>query len=124
MTVRLNYDTRQAVNDPNFIVALIRSDGVAACNYSTELDGLSLGRVTGPGTLELKLPAIKLVSEMYSIAVLIRAKGFQEILCGQTAATFHVRHHTLNTHFGVFHEPGHWRRIEADAAPRVDSAQR
>jgi len=124
MTLRLHYDTRQAVDDPNFIVAMIRSDGVAACNYSTELDGLSLGRVTGPGTIELQLPAIKLVSEMYSISVLIRAKGFQQILCGQTAGTFHVRHHLFNTHFGVFHEPGHWQRVERDSAPRIASGQR
>jgi lipopolysaccharide transport system ATP-binding protein len=124
MTLRLKYDVREAVDDPNFIVAMIRSDGVAACNYSTELDGLSLGKVTAPGTLELELPSIKLVSEMYSISVLIRAKGFQQILCGQTAGTFHVRHHLFNTHFGVFHEPGNWRSVEQDAAPRIASGQR
>jgi lipopolysaccharide transport system ATP-binding protein len=124
MTLRLHYDTREAVDDPNFIVAMIRSDGVAACNYSTELDGLSMGKVTGPGTLELQLPAIKLVSEMYTINVLIRAKGFQQILCGQTASTFHVRHHLFNTHFGVFHEAGHWRRVDQDATPRIASGQR
>jgi lipopolysaccharide transport system ATP-binding protein len=124
VTMRLKYDTRETVEDPNFIVALIRSDGVAACNFSTELDGLSLGRVSGPGTLELKLPSIKLVAEMYSIAVLIRAKGFQQILCGQTAGTFHVRHHLLNTHFGVFHEPGHWSRVEEAPAAKVVNAQR
>ena len=122
MKIRLNYDTRQAVDDPNFIVTLIRSDGVAACNYSTELDGLSLGRVIGPGTIELDLPAINVVAEMYSIGVLIRAKGFQQILCGQTAATFHVRHHMFNTHFGVFHEAGHWRRIEPDESRAAASA--
>jgi lipopolysaccharide transport system ATP-binding protein len=124
LTLRLKYDVREAVDDPNFIVAMIRSDGVAACNYSTELDGLSLGKVTAPGTLELQLPSIKLVSEMYSINVLIRAKGFQQILCGQTAATFHVRHHLFNTHFGVFHEPGNWRSVEQEAAPRIASGQR
>jgi lipopolysaccharide transport system ATP-binding protein len=124
MTMRLGYDTRTTVEDPNFIVAMVRSDGVAACNYSTELDGLQLGKVNGRGTLELKLPPMKLVSEMYSISVLIRAKGFQQILCGQTAGTFHVRHHMFNTHFGVFHEPGQWRRVEQEVEPRIVSGQR
>lgn len=109
MTLRLDYDTRQAVDSPNFIVSIIRSDGVAVCNYSTEVDGVDLGRVSGKGSIELVLPPLRLVSEMYSISVLIRRKGFQEILCGQTASTFHVRHPLFDTHFGVFHETPEWR---------------
>jgi hypothetical protein len=53
---------------------------------------------------------------MYSISVLIRAKGFQEILCGQTAGMFHVRHPLFDTHFGVFHETAQWRLAGAKLA--------
>jgi lipopolysaccharide transport system ATP-binding protein len=60
---------------------------------------------------------------MYSISVLIRQKGFQQILCGQTAGTFHVRHHLYNTHFGVFHEEGTWR-IDNPTLTRIASGQR
>ena len=116
MNLRLHYATRQAVDTPNFIVAFVRSDGVAACNYSTELDGLNLGRVDGAGYIDLELPPIKLVSEMYTISVIIREKGFKQILCGQMAGTFHVRHELFNTHFGVFHEPGQWSANEAQDA--------
>jgi lipopolysaccharide transport system ATP-binding protein len=123
MRVRLHYDTRQTVEDPNFIVAFVRSDGVAACNYSTELDGLHLGRVSGAGYIDLELPPLKLVSEMYTISVIIREKGFQQILCGQMAGTFHVKHDLFNTHFGVFHEPGQWSANETPSA-KVAGAQR
>jgi lipopolysaccharide transport system ATP-binding protein len=116
MTMQLQYDTRSPVVDPNFIVALIRSDGIAACNYSTEIDKVSLGRVDAPGTLTLELPPLKLVSEMYSISVIIREPGFGNILCGQTAATFHVRHPLFNTHFGVFHEDATWRVSQSQPA--------
>jgi lipopolysaccharide transport system ATP-binding protein len=109
MKLCLTYETRKPMDSPNFIVAIVRSDGVPVCNYSTELDGIDLGRVSDTGSLELDLPPLKLVAEMYSISVLIRAKGFQEILCGQTVATFHVRHPLFDTHFGVFHEPASWR---------------
>jgi len=118
MTLRLAYDTRNPVDRPNFIVCILRSDGVPVCNYSTEVDGLDLGRVSGPGLIELDLPPIKLVAEMYSIDVLIRARGFQEILCGQTAGIFHVRHPLFDTHFGVFHETPKWR-IERTARARL-----
>ncbi|MEO8062825.1 MAG: ABC transporter ATP-binding protein [Pseudomonadota bacterium] len=123
MHVRLHYDTRQTVEDPNFIVAFVRSDGVAACNYSTELDGLNLGQVNGAGYIDLELPPLKLVSEMYTISVIIREKGFQQILCGQMAGTFHVKHDLFNTHFGVFHEPGQWSANETPNA-KVAGAKR
>jgi lipopolysaccharide transport system ATP-binding protein len=116
LTLRLAYDTRTAVESPNFIVCIVRSDGVPVCNYSTEVDGLDLGCVRGAGTIELELPPLKLVAEMYSISVLIRAKGFQEILCGQTAGIFHVRHPLFDTHFGVFHETPVWRIDGAELA--------
>jgi lipopolysaccharide transport system ATP-binding protein len=116
MTLRLAYDTRSPVESPNFIVCISRSDGLPVCNYSTEVDGLDLGRVSGPGSIELDLPPIRLVAEMYSISVLIRAKGFQEILCGQTAGMFHVRHPLFDTHFGVFHETAQWRLAGAKLA--------
>jgi lipopolysaccharide transport system ATP-binding protein len=118
IVLRLAYDTRKPVVSPNFIVAIVRSDGVPVCNYSTEVDGFDLGRVSGAGSLELSLPPLKLVAEMYSISVLIRAKGFQEILCGQTAGTFHVKHPLFDTHFGVFHETPSWR-IEGAGMPRT-----
>jgi Wzt C-terminal domain len=109
MVIRLKYATRTFMEDPNFIVAFVRSDGVAACNYSTEVHGIHFGRVDGPGTVELELPPLNLVAELYSITVLIRERGFQQIICGQIAATFRIRHHLFDTNFGVFHTPGRWR---------------
>jgi lipopolysaccharide transport system ATP-binding protein len=113
MKLRLHYQTREAVRDPNFIVAFIRSDGVAACNYSTETDGVTTGIIDGPGTLTLDLPPLKLIAEMYSISVIVREKGFQKVLSGQVAGTFHVKHDLYDIHFGVFHEPASWK-IERD----------
>jgi lipopolysaccharide transport system ATP-binding protein len=109
LTLRLAYKTRRPVEHPNFIVAFIRSDGTPCCNYSTETDGIDLGAVSGTGFIELQTPPLKLVSEMYTVSVLVREKEFQQILCGQIATTFHVRHPLFNTHFGVFHEPATWR---------------
>ncbi len=111
MKLRLNYQTRQALDRPNFIIAFIRSDGVACCNFSTETDGISLNQLDGTGSIELLTPPLKLVAEVYTIHVLIREKGFQKLLSAQIGSTFHVRHHLFDTHFGVFHEPGEWRKI-------------
>ena len=106
--IRLAYETRTPVTSPNVIVALMRSDGVACCNYSTEADGIDLGTLRGSGVIELEIPVLRLVAEMYTVAVLVREPGFGRVICSQTGGTFHVRHPLFDPHFGVYHEPGRW----------------
>jgi lipopolysaccharide transport system ATP-binding protein len=108
MKLRLSYESRHPLEAPNFIIAFIRSDGVACCNYSTEADGIFINQVNGKGFIELITPPLKLVSELYTIHIIIRKKGFQDLLCAQIGSTFHIRHSLYDTHFGVFHEPAQW----------------
>jgi lipopolysaccharide transport system ATP-binding protein len=108
MTVRMGYSARQLIDSPNFIIAFIRSDGVACCNFSSEADGALGDPVKGIGVIQLRTPPLKLVAEVYNISIIVRKKGFQEVLCAQNGGTFHVRHELFDTHFGVFHEPGNW----------------
>jgi lipopolysaccharide transport system ATP-binding protein len=114
--IRISYSTRRPLTDPNFIVALTRADGVGCCNYSSEADGVVTGRISSSGSIELELPPLKLISDMYSVSVFVRERGFGRVLCGQIGATFHVRHALFDTHFGVFHEPATWRLTTAPSA--------
>ncbi len=109
MRLRVRDQTRRPLTNPNFIVAFIRSDGVACCNYSSGLDGVAMDGLECEGVLELETPPIKLTAEMYAIHVLVREGGFEEVACGQLAGTFHIRDAILSTHFGVFHEAARWR---------------
>jgi lipopolysaccharide transport system ATP-binding protein len=109
MTLRMAYSARQLIDSPNFIIAFIRSDGVACCNFSSEADGAFIDPVKGIGVIQLRTPPIRLVADVYSISIIVRKKGFQEVLCAQNGGTFHVRHELFDTHFGVFHEPGNWK---------------
>lgn len=117
LKLRLHYQTKQPVETPNFIVALTRSDGVACCNYSSETDGVTFDRLDGSGVVELTLPPLKLISETYTVMVLVREKGFQKLLCAQVGGTFHVRHALYDMHFGVYHEPAQWRLEAGAGAP-------
>jgi hypothetical protein len=58
---------------------------------------------------------LKLVSDMYSVSIFVRERGFGRVLCGQIGTTFHVRHPLFDTHFGVYHESASWR-LAPDAA--------
>jgi lipopolysaccharide transport system ATP-binding protein len=108
MKLRLRYDARRRLENPNFIVAFVHSDGIACCNYSSELDGMVIEAANGAGSVDLMTPPLKLVSELYTIHVLVRERGFQQLLCAQIGATFHIRDDLLDTHFGVFHEAAEW----------------
>jgi lipopolysaccharide transport system ATP-binding protein len=106
--VRLGYQIRRPVQSPNFSVSFVRSDGVTCCTYSTEADGLDLGMLSEDGSLELELPPTKLTAEMYSVHVTVRQPGYQDLICAQIGATFHIRDELLSHHFGVFHERATW----------------
>mgnify|MGYP003694344525 CR=1 FL=1 len=86
MTIRLAYETRAPIAHPNVIVAFVRSDGVAACSFSSEADGVDLGMLDGRGVIELRTPPLSLVAEVYSILVLVREQGFGRVVCSRNAA--------------------------------------
>jgi lipopolysaccharide transport system ATP-binding protein len=122
LRLRIRYEISGPVRSPNFIVAVLRSDGVACCNYSTTLDGLAVDPTSGAGVLELLTPPLSLVSELYRIEILVREDGFQRLVCGQGGGAFHVRDDVLDMHFGVFHQAGAWTHqdAQAPAAARAD----
>lgn len=108
MRVRLTFCADQTLEGLNFIIAFIRSDNVQCCNFNTAMDGLHIPTLTGEGMVELLTPPLKLVSEMYTLHVLVRDESFNGMHCSLIGGTFHVRHPLLSTHFGVFHETAEW----------------
>jgi lipopolysaccharide transport system ATP-binding protein len=105
---RLHYEASQVIDEPNFVVSIIRSDNVSCCNYTTATDGCAIPAVSGIGSVELLTPPLKLVSDHYQLNMLVWDAAFQRLYCAQRGPTFHVKHPLFNTHFGVFHEPAEW----------------
>jgi lipopolysaccharide transport system ATP-binding protein len=102
---------------PNFVVAFIRSDNVACCNYTTAMDGVNIPSLLGKGVIEVWTPPLKLVAESYSIHVLVWDADFHRLYSSQVGSTFHVRHEILSArHFGVFHESAAWSWHTAEEA--------
>jgi lipopolysaccharide transport system ATP-binding protein len=108
MRVRIHYRANERIANPNFVVSMLRSDDIACCNFNTVMDGFDTGTVCGDGVIELVTPALRLVSELYSMQVLVWDGSFQRLYCAQMGRDFHVRHPILNTEFGVFHEQAAW----------------
>ncbi|WP_422925467.1 ABC transporter ATP-binding protein [Singulisphaera sp. PoT] len=108
MRIRLHYDARVPLTNPNFSLGIVRSDNVSCCNFNTSMDGFSTSKISGEGVIEVLLPPISLVADLYSIQVLVWDATFQRLHCAQMGKNFHVSHPLLNTEFGVFHEPAEW----------------
>jgi lipopolysaccharide transport system ATP-binding protein len=121
MRVKLNYEISQPVSNPNFVVAFVRSDNVACCNYSTATDGFQIPTDLTRGTVELLTPPLKLVAEMYVIYLLIWDQTFTRLYTSARAGmTFHVRHELLSTHFGVYHESAEWSFMESVRSDQLE----
>lgn len=121
--LRLHYLAREPVENPNFNVSLIRSDNVACCNYNTAMDQCMTGLILGEGTIELLTPPIKLVSDLYTIHLLVWDSHFQRLYCAQVAKKFHVSHPVLNSDFGVFHEGAEWSQDPSSPFSHVSSRE-
>ncbi len=110
MCIRLGFEAVSPVKTPNFVVAVLRSDNLACCNYASVPDGAHIPAITGRGTVELLTPPLTLVSELYSLHVLVWDAEFQRLYSSQpTGVSFQVRHPLFNAaHFGVFHDSAQW----------------
>jgi lipopolysaccharide transport system ATP-binding protein len=112
MRVRLSFETPTGVTDPNFVVAFVRSDGVACCNFSTALDGFLTGSVKRSAAIEVLTPPLALVADTYTVHVLVWDARFERrYVDPQIGPVFQVRHDVLTSHFGVFHQPAAWHWV-------------
>ena len=108
MRVRMHYEVRRPIKNPNFYFAIRRSDNIACCSFSAARDGVSVPLLEESGTIELLTPPIRLVSDLYGSWAIVWDREFKNLYCGQIGPNFHVRDEVLNSNFGVFHEPAEW----------------
>ena len=113
MRVRIGYRALRPIEGPHFLCSIKRSDQLLCCNFSSHFDKLDLPWVSGDGAVELLTPPLKVVSDRYTVTIAVREKGFEQLVAGQIGASFHLHHEIFEaSEFGVFHEPGQWRRVE------------
>ena len=109
MRIRARYKASEPIERPNFLFSITRSDDLLCNNFCSTTDGVEIASVAGEGVVELLTPPLKLVSDMYTVSIVVRERGFRRILRAQTGGCFHVRHPIFEASaFGVLHESGEW----------------
>jgi lipopolysaccharide transport system ATP-binding protein len=73
-TIELPYNAPQPIRDPVFGIAIYRQDDVWVYGTNTDIDGLTIPQVHGPGTVRFHLPALHLVEGRYWLAVAVHAR--------------------------------------------------
>jgi lipopolysaccharide transport system ATP-binding protein len=122
LRIRLKMRALRPLHAPSLVVAIIRADQVACCNFSNEADGVSLGRVDSEIEVEINSPPLRLVAELYTVKLLVWEAGFQSLLYIALVGSFHVTDPMLDIHFGVFHEAAQWRTVAGQPAARIEAA--
>ena len=108
LRMRLSFKVSEKLCDPNFSVSIFRSDNVPCCNFNAAMDGFTIDVLTGEASIEMLTPPLKLVAGLYTPHVIVRNAKSAELYTVQMGRGFHVRHHLLNHHYGVFHESADW----------------
>jgi lipopolysaccharide transport system ATP-binding protein len=99
---------RKPIKFPNFYLSFQRSDSVWCCSFSAARDGVTASLLRESGFIELLTPPLRLVADLYGAYAAVWDQEFKNLYSAQTGPTFHVRDETLNSNFGVFHEPAEW----------------
>jgi homopolymeric O-antigen transport system ATP-binding protein len=109
MRVRISYELRKPIKFPNFYLSFRRSDNVWCCSYSAARDGVTTPLLEESGVIELLTPPIRLTPDFYGAYLAVWDQEFKNLYSAQTGPNFRVRGDTLDSNFGVFHEPAEWR---------------
>jgi len=110
MTIRVRYDARDTVVEPDIRIGVNRSDEVHCCTFSSVADGMQIASISKDGMIELVTPPVKLVSDSYRLTISIRERRHGRMIVATLGESFHVRHPVFASNaFGVFNEPAEWK---------------
>jgi lipopolysaccharide transport system ATP-binding protein len=109
LRIRISYRTSEPIEAPHFLCVVRRADNVLCCNLSSWADGARFDRIEGEGAIEVLTPPLSLVSDRYTVDVMVRKQYVGTVVAHQMGPSFHLRHDVFDAEgFGVFHEQAQW----------------
>jgi hypothetical protein len=116
--LRLHYVAQQRIASPIFNVAIFVMNGHPVTGIRTDVDGMRLDAVEGEGHIDLEIPNMNLLPNVYTIdAAVFHPDGVTFYDRINTGATFKIRGGLPVN--GTTYLPHTWRTRAADVARRV-----
>jgi lipopolysaccharide transport system ATP-binding protein len=120
MTFRIEFDAREPV-EATVHVDIHRTDGVHCAGFNNFMDQQSFGTLSGPGTLDIRIPRLPLLPGCYTASVWIldghAIQVHQKRLFAYPFSVVSEQHG-----IGMMHVPRRWTVLASDVAP-AETAQ-
>jgi hypothetical protein len=71
MIIEMAYTAHEPIREPEFGLAIIRQDGLNVSGPNTQMAGMELGKVEGPGTIRYHITNLPLLPARYQITTAI-----------------------------------------------------
>jgi lipopolysaccharide transport system ATP-binding protein len=125
MTIEMNYEAYQPVEEPEFGIAIFRQDGTHINGPNSRLAGLEVGTVTGQGLVRYEVEHLPLLPARYEITVAIhdsfRSHAYDS---HKRAYAFDVVAGGTGEIHGLVAMPATWKWLAGpDEQPRLPTSQ-
>lgn len=109
MTIEVAYEAKRPIEEPQFSLAIYRSDGVQVNSPSTQLAKVKTGVLNGRGTIRYGIERISLLPAVYHLSVSIQnGNGLQTYDYHDKAYTFRVVYTMAPETRGIISMPAKW----------------
>jgi lipopolysaccharide transport system ATP-binding protein len=79
VTFKIEYEVNEPVEGPIFFVDFFTETGLHLAGPDSWRGGLRLGKLTGPGVLEMRLPRLPLLPGVYSVQAAVASEALDEV---------------------------------------------
>ncbi len=106
----VEYDAKKPIKNPVFSLDIIRADGVLCCSSSTKNDNFNIEKISGKGTMRIKLGQINLAPGIYIAKLAIMDKDLIHPYVVRKEDIFRIEiGETNRLHSGIFLPKIEWK---------------
>ena len=109
ISIRIAYETKERIEDPVFVLELIRGDGVNCCTVDTKTDGHIIKSISGRGEININLGRINLSPGIYSATFYISEKDMTHAFAIGEDTIFKIEPKANISSDPIFHPDVKWR---------------
>ncbi len=113
MTIELEYDATEAVDNPQFGLAIFRQDGIQVNSPNSFMAGLKIGTIHGRGCVQYRIDHLALLPSIYRLTISVHDKhGVHTYDYHDQAYTFQVTYTENPETHGLVSLPATWHVAE------------
>ena len=106
--IQINYDTKVQLDNPVFLLEIIRADGVLCCSCSTNEDGINAGLIEGKGLVKVNIDKMFLAPGIYMAKISVWDKEMIHPYIVHNRDVFRIEYGNQQQTEGLFLIKANW----------------